>query len=393
MEGKRPQPRQGGENTKRLRSGASPSETATAADPVEPEKLKNYFFKGLLRVLHDRHISGALPIPISQIPQAFQERWKMVLDVTTVGSTDVADFFRQHPESVQLTEQKDGVILVNLSTKEKAKAERVAAKAGTAAVEAKASAVEVSSSAASPVPDVKDARAQAKGAPARPALPVREGGPSRPPSELKDFLWNLHVVLEVFTKHCGGPFPLKDLQQHYSHYMGHKLAVERFILLDTPSTVGLSKCLQRIPHIVTVKQAGGNFTVTHTQPAGTTHEKLLEADERYRKYLNKTKAPEAKAAGKASPDATPRPAAAAAKPAEPKQVQQASTKMPMPSPPAKAAAKAIGAEGPAPARERLRRLQEATSILTGMQTLIEELQQKHQAAMKLLEEIQQEAPA
>jgi hypothetical protein len=141
-----------------------------------------------------------------------------------------------------------------------------------------------------------------------PNIPKRQDGPTRPPGTIEDFLWNLHCVLEAY----GGPLPIDQLKEAYSKHLGHKCAIERFLVVGD---VGLAGTLKRIPHVVSVTAtAGGQATCTPTLPKGSTRETLVQADLGYREKL-KAKSAESTAATKAAPPAAQAKAPTTAAPA------------------------------------------------------------------------------
>jgi len=129
----------------------------------------------------------------------------------------------------------------------------------------------------------KNAAAKAKaGAPpaakAAPAAAKGSAGPSRPPATLEDFLWNLHSVLEM----SEGPLALDALADTYSKQLGHKFAIERFLVLGD---AGVGGCLKKIPHVVALATDNGKITLAPTLRKGSTREQLIQADQEYRKSL------------------------------------------------------------------------------------------------------------
>lgn len=136
-------------------------------------------------------------------------------------------------------------------------------------------------------------------------VPKKAAGPTRPPATIEDFLWNLHSVLESYD----GPLPIDQLKEVYSKQLGHKCAIERFLVVGD---VGLAGTLKRIPHVVTVSVNNGQASLTPTLARGSKREDLVQADQNYRKNLQQ-KNLAAKAAGAAKPAAQP--PAASAKPA------------------------------------------------------------------------------
>jgi uncharacterized protein (DUF2267 family) len=104
---------------------------------------------------------------------------------------------------------------------------------------------------------------------------------------------------------ADGPMPVDELKEAYSKQLGHKLAIERFLVIGD---VGLAGTLRRIPHVATVSQDG--LTVSGTLEKGSNKESLIAADQVYRRTLKQKN--EAAKSGAAKPSS---PTAAAAAPA------------------------------------------------------------------------------
>lgn len=103
--------------------------------------------------------------------------------------------------------------------------------------------------------------------------------------------------------------PVDQLKDAYSSRLGHKCAIERFLVVGEG---GLAATLKRIPHVVTLEQNNDGVAVLKaTLPSGTTKEELIAADHQYRRQLaqKNAAAAKAKAAASAAPKA-PAPAAA-----------------------------------------------------------------------------------
>jgi len=168
-----------------------------------------------------------------------------------------------------------------------------------------------------------------------PAIPKRVGGPTRPPSSIEDFLWNIHSVLDAF----GAPLPIDQLKEAYSKHLGHKCSIERFLVVGEG---GLAATLKRIPHVVTVvhDKDGGTATLKATQAKGTTREGLVAADQNYRRQLQQ-KNLAAKAAAKAKAEG----ASAAAAPTGGTSPGAASAAAPVASPAKAPAATPGGSSG------------------------------------------------
>jgi len=106
--------------------------------------------------------------------------------------------------------------------------------------------------------------------------------------------------------------PLDSLKEAYSKLLGHKCAIERFLVVGEG---GLAATLRRIPFVVTVFEEGDTLMLKAALPQGTTKEVLVQADLTYRRQLQQTNlAAKAQAAQNAdSPakaSAAPTPAAA-----------------------------------------------------------------------------------
>jgi len=92
--------------------------------------------------------------------------------------------------------------------------------------------------------------------------------------------------------------PLDQLKEAYSKHLGHKCAIERFLVVGEG---GMVATLKRIPHIVTIVQdAGGELTLKAALGSGATKESLVAADHQYRKQLQQKNAAKA-APGAAAP--------------------------------------------------------------------------------------------
>jgi hypothetical protein len=229
--------------------------------------------------------------------------------------------------------QEGDAFLVQLAKKvpEKAKASEPAAPkvTGATAVKAVASAVKASAPAAAktpppvakgisatPPPAVSKPVPEVAAAKNGPSMPTRVGAPTRAPASIEDFLWNIHSVIEAF----GGPMPLDMLKDAYQRHLGHKCALERFLVVGEG---GMAATLKRIPHVVTITQdpnADGGVTLKPTMGPGTTKEMLIAEDQKYRKQLqlkiNSAKAPTAPPAPGAAAATVPAKAVAEAPAAE-----------------------------------------------------------------------------
>ncbi|CAE8629893.1 unnamed protein product, partial [Polarella glacialis] len=134
---------------------------------------------------------------------------------------------------------------------------------------------------------------------------AQAAGPSRPPANIEDFLWNLHTTLASTPV---SPLPLDLLKDTYSKVLGHKCAIERFLVVGDG---GLGATLKRIPHVVTLCQdSDGTPSVKATQPTGINRQQLVEADQQYRREIAKKNAAKAAAMGSSKAKAAaPAPAA------------------------------------------------------------------------------------
>lgn len=112
---------------------------------------------------------------------------------------------------------------------------------------------------------------------------VQPVAPTRPPSAIEDFLWNMHSVLV----HTPGPLEIDLLGEAYSKRMGHKFAIERFLVVGEG---GLAATLKRIPHIVTPYVENGVTCIKASQDRSLTKQGLIEADQAYRRELSKKSA-------------------------------------------------------------------------------------------------------
>ena len=90
-----------------------------------------------------------------------------------------------------------------------------------------------------------------------PDIAKKAGGPTRPPATIEDLLWNMYSVLDAF----GGPLPIDQLKDAYYKHLGHKCAIERFLVVGD---AGLAGTMKRIPHVVTVTNGNGVATLTPT---------------------------------------------------------------------------------------------------------------------------------
>jgi len=295
-----------------------------ARNENEAETLARMLVQGVVRVLQNRAKADQGALPITELEEEFKALWKVPFNLAQAGETDAVTFLQKWPSKVEVIQE--GEVLVVQLVKKVAVAEKpkvlpndatappkagmtTAVKAGSiakapgvpAAAKSQPPAVGIVAKAAAPVV-VAAVEAEAK---AGPSIPKRAGGPTRPPASIEDFLWNIHAVIEAF----GGPMPIDQLKEAYSKHLGHKCAIERFLVVGEG---GLGATLKRIPHLVTIEQdAAGELTLKPSLPAGATKEDLVAADAAYRKQLQQ-KSAVAKAAVAASPPAVASPPAAVA---------------------------------------------------------------------------------
>lgn len=131
-------------------------------------------------------------------------------------------------------------------------------------------------------------------------------GPAKPPQNIEDFLWSLHTVLVTVP----GPLVLDQLKEAYAKQLGHKCAIERWLVVGDG---GLAATLRRIPHIVTLFQASGTTCVRSALAQNSTKEQLIEKDKQYRADIKRKQL--AKAGGAPAAAGAKAPAAAQAAPA------------------------------------------------------------------------------
>eukprot|EP00927_Polykrikos_kofoidii_P032147 TRINITY_DN2746_c0_g1_i1.p1 TRINITY_DN2746_c0_g1~~TRINITY_DN2746_c0_g1_i1.p1 ORF type:complete len:712 (-),score=173.70 TRINITY_DN2746_c0_g1_i1:80-2215(-) len=299
-----------------------PAENAAAGAPAakqaktgdsDAETLARMLVQGVVRVLQHRLKNGKGPLPLAELDEEFTALWKVPFNLEQAGETDAETFLAKWPNKVELTRNGNEclVILKKGSDKQKLATAAVKAPAPSPAVEAKASPPVVEVAPAAPpvaVANVAPRPEDAKNVASGPAIPKRAGGPVRPPSNVEDFLWNIHCVIEAFD----GPLPVDQLKEAYSKHLGHRCAIERFLVVkdgELPAT------LKRIPHVVSVNQGtDGSYFLLRTLPPGTTREQLVAADQEYRRQLQK-KNPAAKPAAPKPPTPSgPTPVAATTTP-------------------------------------------------------------------------------
>ncbi|CAK0849783.1 unnamed protein product, partial [Prorocentrum cordatum] len=222
----------------------------------DEETLAKMLVQGVVRVLQNRVKTGKGPLPLSQLEDEFKQQWKLPFNPQQAGERDAVSFLQKWPNKVEVFH--DGTQQIVQLAKNKPKAsgtpEDVAAnkagdgataKGGAAAAPAavKAPAAKALTPAAAAPP--AKGPPPAKGAP--PAQAAATNGPTRPPASVEDFLWNVHTVIDAH----GGPMPVDQLKDAYSSRLGHKCAIERFLVVGEG---GLAATLKRIPHVVTLDQ-------------------------------------------------------------------------------------------------------------------------------------------
>jgi len=283
-----------GADAKKPKAGA-------AGGDSDPETLSRMLVQGVVRVLQNRAKTGKGPLAISDLEEEFKALWKVPFNLHQAGETDVVEFLKKWPSKIEVQTNNDGnQVVVLKKAAEKAKG-GLPAKADAAP----AAAAPKTATKSSPPVAPKDAAPPA----GTPAVPKKAAGPSRPPATIEEFLYNIHSVLEV------GPLPVDQLKDAYSKLLGHKCAIERFLVVGE---AGLGATLKRIPHVITLSVgADGVQHLSATQPAGTTKEQLVQADQAYRKSLQ-AKAAAAKSGAPKAPAPVPAatPASAPAAPAK-----------------------------------------------------------------------------
>lgn len=263
-----------------------PAESPAAGDAKRAraentEQLSRMLVQGVVRVLQNRVKAGDGPLPLELLEEEFKALWKVPFNLAQAGESDAIAFLQKWPNKLELV-QSGSQHLVQLPQKalEKAKGAEVPkavapvvaiAKVASAAKPDAAEPAEIATAeAASPTSSAAAGEEAATPSNTKP----RTGGPLRPPVQIEDFLWNLYSVLET----SEGTLPLDQLTDAYSKHLGHKFAIERFIVVPDGD---LAAALKRIPHIVTVREDGTSATVTSTLPPGTTKEQLLVVDQQY----------------------------------------------------------------------------------------------------------------
>mmetsp|Transcript_74550 Transcript_74550/g.207148 ORF Transcript_74550/g.207148 Transcript_74550/m.207148 type:complete len:752 (+) Transcript_74550:92-2347(+) len=306
---------------------------AAGAGDGDTDTLARMLVQGVVRVLQNRQRAGKGPLPIGELEEEFKALWKVPFNLQQAGESDAATFLQKWPTKLDV--QHDGTTyMLSLSSKkavEKAKTGAPPPKAvapepkkgNDVAAPAKASPQQTpplapkastqpatvgtggSAPVAAAAAPAAVAKASEEGKNNGPDIQKRVAGPTRPPAVIEDFLWNIHSVIEA----SNTALPVDQLKEAYSKHLGHKCAIERFLVVGEG---GMVATLKRIPHVVTISTKDGVPVMKATQPPGTTREQLVAADQAYRRHLQaKNQAAKAALAGQAKPAAAATPAAAA----------------------------------------------------------------------------------
>lgn len=250
----------------------------------ETETLARMLVQGVVRVLQNRVKAGQGPLPISELEAEFTKLWKVPFNLQQAGETDTVTFLRKWPGKVDVI-QDIGALCVQLAKKVPEKAKAAEAPAAVKAGSTAQAPAGVPAAAKSMMPAAKGIAVTSPPAATKPGTDVAAAkGPTRPPASVEDFLWNIYSVLEAH----GSPMPLNKLKDAYAQHLGHKCAIERFLVIGEG---GLAATFKRIPHVVTVAQdAAGNVSLKPTLGPGATKETLIAEDQKYRKQLQRKNA-------------------------------------------------------------------------------------------------------
>jgi len=272
--------------------------------PSRPPASIEDFLWSLTQTLSSNIAGFPSPLPVDSLKEAYAkhhghkcaiERWLVV------GDGGLAATFKRIPHIVSLFEAngttfvksalgaaptKEALVEADLAFRRQLQAKNAAAKLAKAGSKAPP--------------------------PAAPENGAKAGGPTRPPATIEDFLWNLHQVLDT----ADNGVPIDELKDAYSKQLGHKCAIERFLVVGD---IGLAGTLKRIPHVATVTTVAGKLVVTPSLPKGSKREDMVQADLDYRKSLQQKNAASkaATAGGKAAPPAAAAKSAAPAPSDEP----------------------------------------------------------------------------
>ncbi|CAE7489133.1 Hadh [Symbiodinium natans] len=259
----------------------------------EAAMLGRMLMQGVVRVLQNRAKNNQGALPLADLEGEFKELWKVPFNVKEAGETDVLSFLRKWPGKVELQKDNDSWKLAL----PKKPAGPTAAKSAPGAPPA-----ETAPKASPDVPPPTPAPVPV--APPPPAAPKKGGPPSRPPTSIEDFLWNMHSLLHA----TEGPLELVNLRDQYHKHHGHKCNIERFLVVGEG---GIGATLKRIPHVVDVYVESGTTYVKASQPGDIDRAQLIEEDKRYRREIASRNAAKAASMGtsKAAPPVKAAPAA------------------------------------------------------------------------------------
>lgn len=291
-----------------VKRGAPETSDAPAGGDVKRARLEDVdtlakmLVQAVVRVLQNRSKAGKGPLPLQELEGEFRALWKVPFNLNQVGEQDAATFLQKWPSKVELCTE-DGEQCIRLAKKtpapsakadatkaseiQTAPSTRPTTKVPSVAPAAEPTVATASKSvaakpASAPVAKVAaqlyGAGAQPSATPGQPSVAKNGSLPKRPPASLEDFLWNIHSVLEA----QDGPLPLDSLKEAYSKHLGHRCAIERFLVVGEG---GLAATLKRIPHVVTIIENEQGTMLRTTQPAGTTKEGLVAADLAFRRQL------------------------------------------------------------------------------------------------------------
>lgn len=303
--------------SKQAKAAPAAAAAAPGADS-DTETLARMLVQGVVRVLQNREKATKGALPIADLEAEFKALWKVPFNLAQASETDAVTFLQKWPNKVEVSTDSSGQPVVQLP--KKGAAEKPTATKAPAAVKTATPAVPADAKKGTDAPAVAKGATPGTAAKAPPGkaaeivveasknggdIAKRAGGPTRPPATIEDFLWNMHSVLEAY----GIPLPADQLKEVYSKHLGHKCAIERFLVVGDG---GLAATLKRIPHVVTVViGSDGNTDLKQTLPSGITREQLVAADQAYRKQLA-AKNQAAKAAAATGGKAPAAPGAAAA---------------------------------------------------------------------------------
>lgn len=273
--------------------GAGNADNKKQRNEAEVETLARMLIQGVVRVLQNRQKANKGALPMNELETEFKELWKVPFNVKQANETDPVAFLRKWPSKVEVVPQGDSFV-VQL-------AKKGAFKSGFE--EQATTAASPSAGSTEKAPEKAPEKVPEKAPEAAPAAEAKNGPAKRPgvnkvPSDIRDFLWNLHTLLHAH----GGGIAIDQLKEVYFKHFGHKCTVERFLVVGEG---GLQGTLKRIPHIVQIVQEP-EPTLQPSLPAGITREELTAEDDKYRKSLvHKAKAGAAKAEPAKAPGPSP----------------------------------------------------------------------------------------